>query len=215
MNGAVLIDVDRTLIDGESFRAFVLEQMVRTRHQGTAGVLGSYLLRRLGRISVESFKERCLANLAGLSRQELESIGSGFSASWLIPRIRSGAGSVLNACRIRREPVVLVSGSLDLYVKALSESLGVNGFVSTELEYDGAQKFSGRFAGGDCVGGRKAERVQQFALAQGIVLEESTAYADGGDDIDLLRLVGRPIAVWPDRRLKEECARNRWPIEYW
>lgn len=215
MTGAVIIDVDRTLIDGESFRAFVLQRIFHASRLGAPAIIGAYLLRRLGLLTVESFKERCLADLAGHSRQELESVGSGFTERWLIPRVRPGARDTLAACRERGERVVLISGSVDLYINPLAAALGIDDFVATELEYDSGGKFSGRFAGGDCLGARRVERLRQFTLANGIDLGKSTLYSDSMNDFDLFLQVGRPVAVWPDKDLQKQCVANGWSVEYW
>ena len=111
--------------------------------------------------------------------------------------------------------MVLISGSIDLYVKSLSESLGLDDFVATELRYDRNDDFLGGFVSGDCVGGVKTDRARQFAEAHGISLAESTYYGDSAADIHLMQNVGRPVAVWPDRNLKSACSRNGWPVEYW
>ena len=110
---------------------------------------------------------------------------------------------------------MLASGSIDIYIKALSDSLGLNEFIATELAYDDSREFNGRFAGGECVGEKKAKRVRKFANDRGCLLEESTFYGDSDRDIDLMHLVGNPIAVWPGKGLKNECDRYGWPIEYW
>ena len=45
-----------------------------------------------------------------------------------------------------------------------------------------------------------------------IDLERSLAYADTERDLDLLQLVGNPVAVWPNDRLHQIARRRKWPI---
>ena len=149
MSSAVFIDLDRTLINGDSFRAFILNQVFQTRRLRFSPVFNAYLQRRVGRLSIESFKERCLAGLVGTSRRQLESIGSKFNENWALPRVRSGVHNVLATSRRQGDKVVLISGSIDLYVKSLSESLGLDDFVATELRYDRNDDFLGGFVSGE------------------------------------------------------------------
>ena len=215
MSGAVFIDVDRTLINGDSFRAFVLDQVFKSRRLGLSPVCSAYLKRRIGLLSVESFKEQCLAGFVGASKQQLESIGDSFNENWLAPRVRPGVNGVLDACHANGRKVVLISGSIDLYIKSLSASLGLDNFVSTELRYDQNGDFLGGFVGGDCVGSVKTDRARQFAEAHNLSLQESTYYGDSAADLDFMQQVGQPVAIWPDRVLKDACSRNGWPVEYW
>ena len=43
-------------------------------------------------------------------------------------------------------------------------------------------------------------------------LGRAFAYADSGSDLPLLRACGGPVAVNPDRRLREVAASAGWPV---
>jgi phosphoserine phosphatase len=86
--------------------------------------------------------------------------------------------------------------------------------VATEPErIDG--RFTGRVAGTPCFREGKVERVHAWLAAQGRRLGEfgdSSFYSDSLNDLPLLELVSRPVAVDPDATLAAEAGRRGWPV---
>jgi len=94
----------------------------------------------------------------------------------------------------QRHTVVIVSGSLDLYLRPWCESLGL-GLICNRLESrDG--RLTGRYADGDC-GPRKAEHIRQrYDLSR---FQRIHAYGDSCEDRPMLALAhdrwyrGKPL----------------------
>ena len=61
-------------------------------------------------------------------------------------------------------------------------------------------------------GRRKAEAVQKFGLANDVELQHSYFYADGDEDVALMRVVGNPRPVNPRARLAAAAAEHGWPV---
>ena len=57
----------------------------------------------------------------------------------------------------------------------------------------------------------KADACEALARSRGWDLSECSAYSDSVSDAPLLRLVGHPYAVNPDRGLREMAQREGWP----
>lgn len=94
----------------------------------------------------------------------------------------------------QRHTVVIVSGSLDLYLRPWCESLGL-GLICNRLEsHDG--RLTGRYADGDC-GPRKVEYIRQrYDLSR---FQRIHAYGDSREDRPMLALAhdrwyrGKPL----------------------
>jgi HAD superfamily hydrolase (TIGR01490 family) len=94
----------------------------------------------------------------------------------------------------QRHTVVIVSGSLDLYLRPWCESLGL-GLICNRLESrDG--RLTGRYADGDC-GPRKVEHIRQrYDLSR---FQRIHAYGDSSEDRPMLALAhdrwyrGKPL----------------------
>ena len=61
-------------------------------------------------------------------------------------------------------------------------------------------------------GKRKASAVQDFCADRDIDLADSYFYADGNEDIALMKLVGQPRPVNPRRDLAAMAAEEGWPV---
>ena len=61
-------------------------------------------------------------------------------------------------------------------------------------------------------GAAKRRIADQLCRDHGGSLAESAAYANAFSDLPLLNAVGRPVAVFPDRRLRRIAAARGWGI---
>ncbi|MFO1533560.1 MAG: HAD family hydrolase, partial [Thermoplasmatota archaeon] len=72
--------------------------------------------------------------------------------------------------------------------------------------------YTGRPAGPLTYRDGKADAVRALAERDGIDLHESYAYSDSESDLPLLRLVGHPVAVNPDRALERVAREEGWRV---
>jgi hypothetical protein len=63
-----------------------------------------------------------------------------------------------------------------------------------------------------CYGDGKAEAIRALAQDRGIDLGSSYAYSDSSTDLPMLRTVGHPVAVNPDKELRKEAEAKGWDI---
>ncbi|NJO97106.1 MAG: HAD family hydrolase [Pleurocapsa sp. CRU_1_2] len=112
------------------------------------------------------------------------------------------------------QQVILVTGSLDFIVAPLAEFLGVDAILATRLQTQNGH-YTGEIAGISPTGENKVNAIQSLSLKLGIDLSQSFAYGDSASDLPMLMKVGHPVAVNPDRILRQFAQRQRWTIEYW
>jgi len=108
--------------------------------------------------------------------------------------------------------LVLATTSTSDLVEGLAEELGFDAVIATRYRslhgyYDGS--VDGTFVWGD----EKARSVAHWARLNDVDLDESWAYSDSTYDVPMLELVGNPIAVNPDARLRLTAAARGWPVE--
>jgi HAD superfamily hydrolase (TIGR01490 family) len=112
--------------------------------------------------------------------------------------------------RQRGEPVYLVSATLQEIVEELARDLGFDGAIGSLCEIDDGV-YTGRVVR-PAHGAGKAAAIRELAGREGFDLRESTAYSDSHTDLAFLEAVGKPVAVNPDRRLREIALDRGWPI---
>jgi phosphoserine phosphatase len=78
---------------------------------------------------------------------------------------------------------------------------------------------SGRYTGelleAPPTGEARALLMADFAVAHGIDLEQSVAYADSASDLPMLEAAGHPVAVNPETKLAAIARKRGWHVEHW
>ena len=106
---------------------------------------------------------------------------------------------------------MLLSGSLQVIVDQLKDRLQAEVLIGTDLEVVGG-KLTGRKTGTFAYGRMKPEALFQRIDPGGIDWPGSWALADRLSDLPVLELVGHPVAVHGDRRLRRLASKRGWEI---
>ena len=98
-------------------------------------------------------------------------------------------------------------------LKILGDALGVTGVIGTDIEFANG-RFTGRVIPPVCMGVEKERRVRQWLDSRSIAIDfaASYCYADSISDLELLRLVGHPVAVYPDPQLAGLAREKNWEV---
>ena len=134
-----------------------------------------------------------------------EAVGKAFK-----PHVYRDALQLVARHRERGERSFIVSAALQEIVDALVAELGFDGGLGSTAEVEDGM-YTGRLTR-RLDGPAKAEALERLADAEGLELEQSTAYSDSASDVPFLEAVGRPVAVNPDRRLGAIAAERGWPV---
>ena len=197
MHELVAFDVDGTLITGKSQRLLVW-------HLARNGMLpwsvltqalwwfAKYRLRLTDDADVAMNK--VLSIFTGLPAEKMEHLLNEFCTARILPRLRKEAVAEISRLRAAGKKVVLVSSSIDFLVQLISEHVGADGWVATELEkVDG--KLTGRISGRAVYGEEKFTALQCYAdVAFGSWMLDA-AYGDHSSDASLLERARSSIAV--------------------
>ena len=204
-------DVDRTLLRGSSARHFLLAG-IRRRYFPLSSLWYMprlYLRFWLGRMEAGSAGWE-FPILRGLTRERLEELARESFAA-LRRDLRSRSAALVARLQAEGWRVVFATTSLDLIVAPLAGHLGVTEVVASRLEFvDG--RATGRFEGPPLLREEKKRRVLEYLRARGERPEDCAFYSDSILDLPLLEVVGRPVAVNPDRRLARTARRRGWSI---
>lgn len=128
--------------------------------------------------------------------QKLRNLGKRYAAEVLPSCIRQRALEQIKWHQQQGDKVVVVSASLDVYLRPWCSGLGVE-LICTCLEERGA-KFTGRYVEKDCSGIQKALRIQSdYDLGNFL---DIYAYGDTSEDREMLLLANYRYYKW--RELK-------------
>ena len=93
----------------------------------------------------------------------------------------------------------------------IAQRLGLTGALGTVSEIEDGV-YTGRLVGAPLHGKAKAEAVRALAEREGLDLSRCTAYSDSANDVPMLSLVGRAVAVNPDGTLRTHARAVGWEI---
>lgn len=138
-------------------------------------------------------KERLLVRtLAGMPHADVARVGARYGAALARARVRRAMRERLAWHRAEGHHVVIVSASLDVYLRPAARALGADAVICTELEVDAHGLCTGRMAGGNCRGEAKAKRLREH-LGDGPVL--LWVYGDSAGDEAMLAMADHAVRV--------------------
>lgn len=107
--------------------------------------------------------------------------------------------------------IVLLSGAPTIILRQLQRVLPIDLVIGTELEINEG-KFTGEITGIYPYGKDKVTALLQRFASTNIDYASSYAFANRYSDIPLLELLGNPVAVHPDRKLRRYACQRNWRI---
>lgn len=210
----VAADLEGTLTTGETWKG--LGRYLRTNGQSLA--YSAFFARRIPEAVAaklhlkdeRAFKNRWIADLsqffAGMAESDFAEVAHYVVDAELWPKRRKDVIAALKAHQAAGERLVLVSGTYQPILEVFAERLGARA-VGTPLEsIDG--KLTGHLGGEVNVGEVKAKRLHD-------ALGQERLYATYGDteaDISMMLLGDKPVAVYPDKTLRDTAEALAWNI---
>jgi HAD superfamily hydrolase (TIGR01490 family) len=214
--GAAFFDLDKTVIAKASSLAFSrpLYQGGLLARRDVLKVAYSHLLFRLGGSADEVQMARTRDYVAELSRgwsaEEVRSIVNETLEELIAPAVYAEAAALIEAHRSAGRAVVLVSASGEEMVAPIGRMLGATDVIASRMVIGDDGRYTGEI-GFYAAGPAKAQAIKEFASGRGVDLEASFAYSDSITDEPMLRAVGHPRAVNPDRGLRRLAQEEGWP----
>lgn len=108
---------------------------------------------------------------------------------------------------------ILITGAMDFAVAGLKPLF--DEIVAAEMTVRPNGTYSGELAKVPPTGETRAQVLSDYCKAEGLLLEESIAYADSTSDLPMLECVGFPVAVNPETRLAAIARKRGWLVEDW
>ena len=146
----------------------------------------------------------------------LQEAGTAFewvTDNYFLPLMRKDMMAVLEEHRRKGHRTLILSGMFGAFLEVVAGRLGMDYWVGTPLEVKNG-RYSGKIVPPLCFGENKANYLQGYLQKQGLDVDyhESYAYADSIYDNPVFRLVGHPVAVYPDKELLKQARQRGWTI---
>ena len=147
----------------------------------------------------------------GLSEDRLFELADELHARVVREALFPGARRLVARLKAAGVKVVLVTGALDFTVRPLADELGADDLIANRLEFVG-HRATGRVIPPLIEGASKAAEIRRWAEGAAVPLSRCAAYSDSWSDFPMLAVVGRPVAVRPELRLRDAARAYGWPV---
>jgi HAD superfamily hydrolase (TIGR01490 family) len=212
---AAFFDLDRTLMSGSSglfwARAAARAGMISRRRLALDGFENlRFRLHGSTDATTDRVMERVGAMLAGRPVVAFSRLGPEVLAG-VLPRLYPQMLQIAWDHQDAGRPVFIVTAASQETASMIAHVLGFDGGIGTPLEaVDG--HYTGRLAGTFSYRDGKPIVMRELAERERIALSESYGYSDSGSDLPMLRAVGYPVAVNPDRELLAVARAEGWEV---
>lgn len=189
-----LFDFDGTITNADMYTKFLHFSGTKRRALLAKIVLPPFfVLYKAGVISAP--KMRTIASFVAFSGRKIDEVvaaGEKYAADVVPGFLRKVALDKLNWHKNNGDQIVIVSASLDVYLKPWCAQNGFD-LVCSELEVNRG-KFSGRYVNGDCSCATKTKLIRsKFELGQ---YGQIYAYGDTKEDLAMLSLADKAYLNW-------------------
>jgi HAD superfamily hydrolase (TIGR01490 family) len=212
---AAFFDLDRTLIAGSS--AFQFARAARqagllSRRRLAADAWANVVFRLQGSTDegTEAIKERISTTIAGAEVRVLMRL-SPFVLANVLPRVYPEMLEIAYGHQDAGRRAYIVTAASAEMAESMAHVLQLDGGLGYRTEIrEGV--YTGRPAGPFTYREGKAQEMRRLAAEEGVDLSASFAYSDSESDLPMLRAVGHPVVVNPDRTLARVARAEGWPV---
>ena len=209
-------DLDHTLLDGANGNLVVL-YMVRRRLLGAEAIwraLKFTLLYRLNRLPREEVYRWTFRECAKYPIEELLRLLDEAYEACVMPRLlREGAECVRDHAA-RGHHTVIATAAAEYMAEKVRAQLGAHGIIAARAPVRDGYLTDEIERPLPYAEGKEA-LAREYAARLGVDLAGCYFYSDSLADLPLLRAVGHPVAVNPQRALRRIAAAEGWPLYRW
>ncbi len=158
-----------------------------------------------------ALRDRISASLAGTRVRDLERLGVDVLAG-VLPRLYPQMLKVAHEHQDAGRQVYIITAASQELAEILAHVLAFDGGIGSQFSEVQDGVYTGTPAGLFVYRSEKAEAIRQLAAREGLDLAACYAYSDSESDLPMLRAVGHPVAVNPDRELLGVAREEGWDV---
>jgi len=213
--GAAFFDLDKTLIEGSSgihWGRAAYRAGLTTRSQIARDVWTNLQFRLYGSTDekADEIRARVYEAITGLRVIDIQRLVPAALAG-ILRRVYRPVLEAAFAHQDAGRPAYIVTAASQETADMMAYVFTFDGGIGSKSEVrDGV--YTGRPLGPFTYGEGKAEAIRVVAATEDLDLKASFAYSDSESDLPMLRAVGHPVAVNPDRALEQVAREEGWQI---
>lgn len=209
-----VFDLDNTLLAGDSdylWGRYLVEQGVVDEAHHARENERFYREYQAGTLDIHEYAAFALQSLVEHDLAAMEALRTRFIRERVEPIVAAGTRALLDRHRADGELLVITTATHRFIVEPIAALLGVDHLIATDPEIvDG--RYTGKIAGIPNFQGGKVARLRRWMEMQQRPCEHMSCYSDSHNDIPLLEMADRAVAVDPDPVLRSVAERRGWDV---
>jgi HAD superfamily hydrolase (TIGR01490 family) len=212
-----IFDLDNTLLNGDSdyqWGQFLIEIGVLDREQHSAINEQFYADYKVGKLDILAFLEFQLKPLSQYPRAQLDAWHAQYMQQKIQPMITQQARDLVEKHRSNGDLLLIITATNSFVTQPIAQVFGIEHLIgTTPEEIDG--QFTGRVTGTPSFQQGKITRLHEWLVARGQSLSDFDTtwfYSDSHNDLPLMQLVDKPVAVNADPTLTAYATEHGWPL---
>jgi HAD superfamily hydrolase (TIGR01490 family) len=211
-----LFDLDNTLLDGDSdycWAQYLIERGILERDEYERKNDWFYHHYKQGTLDIHNYLDFQLAPIAGRPREVIDEWHREFMEAKIRPIIHAGTPALIASHGDALKAIVTATNRF--ITAPIARELGVEHLIACEVEEMPDGRLTGRPTGTPSFREGKIARLHEWLASLGRRFEdfeETWFYSDSHNDLPLLELVSKPVAVDPDATLERHARERGWPI---
>lgn len=209
-----LFDLDNTLLADDSdflWGCFLVDKGLVDKTTYDEANKRFYDDYKKGTLDIFEFLAFSLKPLTQIPREKLTGLHKEFMQKHIIPVMTQKGLAQIQQHRDKGDITVIITATNRFVTAPIAEAFRVHDLIATDPEIiDG--RYTGKVAGTPCFQEGKITRLNQWLENTSHDLENSTFYSDSHNDIALLEVVTKPVAIDPDDQLKATALAKNWEI---
>lgn len=209
-----IFDLDNTLLNGDSdylWGQFLVQQGrvdADFYEKENQRYYDEYVA---GTLDIYEFLEFSLAPLSQIDMQELQRLHQQFMHDCILPAITPKSRQLIEQHANNGDTLLIITATNLFITKPIANALGIEHIIATDPEIINNQ-YTGKVSGIPSFREGKVERLKVWLKEKGANLANSCFYSDSHNDLPLLEMVTRPVAVDPDSTLQAHAEMKGWEI---
>lgn len=212
-NGCDFFDVDHTIVDGTTG----LQSLLTGIGLNILPMRVLYSVPKLiwqynyGRFDT-GVMTHYFRDFAGISKADVMKIGEVNYRKRIQPVIFNDAKKCIEYRHSLGRTIVFLTSSFSHIVQPLADELHVEHVLSNKLLYDNGLT-TGYLQEPFLFGNEKLRQALMFMESRNVSPKDCSFFTDSHNDLSLMEMVGEPVAVNPDNRLRKIARERQWSIE--
>lgn len=168
-------------------------------------------LYKQGKLDIFEFAAFAYKPLADNPIEKLQALHRQFMQEKIRPIITDKSRELVARHKAEGDTLVIITATNAFVTSPIAEEFGIEHLIATNPEMNDG-RYTGKIAGTPCYQEGKVTRLKEWMLAHKIQSDDCWFYSDSNNDLPLLNIVNRPVAVDPDDKLRTVATEKNWPI---